>query len=110
MPLSEKARIEVYLPDLPIPAYQNLLEALEQEFTHTFGGATVQRGLDGSYLSRAGLSIRDRINLVYSDTPFALEDHFPLISRYADALRAAAHTALQEEAVLVVVWRVYHAE
>ena len=34
MPLSEKARVEVYLPDLPKQAYQNLLEALEQEFTY----------------------------------------------------------------------------
>ena len=34
MPLSEKARIEVYLPDLPKRVYQNLLEALEQEFIY----------------------------------------------------------------------------
>jgi hypothetical protein len=57
LPLSEKARVEVYLPDLPKQAYQNLLEALEQEFTYTFGGATIIRGLDGSYLSQAGLPI-----------------------------------------------------
>ena len=40
MPLSEKARVEVYLPDLPKQTYQNLLEALEEEFTYTFGGST----------------------------------------------------------------------
>jgi hypothetical protein len=48
----------VYLPDLPKQAYQNLLEALEQEFTYTFGGATIIHGLDGSYLSQAGFPTR----------------------------------------------------
>ena len=40
MPLSEKARIEVYLPDVSRPEYQELLAELEQEFTYTFGGCT----------------------------------------------------------------------
>ena len=40
MPLSEKVRIEVYIPDLPQQISQNLLDALAQEFTYTFGGAT----------------------------------------------------------------------
>lgn len=57
MPLSEKARVEVYLPDLPRAAYQDLLGVLEQEFTYTFGGCTIISGLDGSYLSQAGLQI-----------------------------------------------------
>ena len=86
MPLSEKARIEVYIPDLPQQIYQNLLDALAQEFTYTFGGATIIRGLDGSYLSRLG------------------------VRRYTDALREAAFEALTEEAILVVVLQVYHAE
>ena len=47
MPLSEKARIEVYVPGLPQEPYQHLLGALTQEFTYTFGGATIMRGLDG---------------------------------------------------------------
>jgi hypothetical protein len=110
LPLSERARIEVYLPDLPKPSYQHLLQTLEQEFTFTFGGATILRGLDGSYLSRAGLSIRDRINLIYTDAPFGFDGHFQMIARYADELRAAAFTALEEEAVLVAVLQVYHSE
>ena len=110
MPLSEKARIEVYLPDLPKQTYQNLLEALEQEFTYTFGGATIIHGLGGSYLSHAGLPIRDRGNLIYTDTPFAFEENFERISRYTDELRKAAFEALAEEAILVVVLKVYHAE
>jgi hypothetical protein len=51
LPLFEKARIEVYLPDLPKPAYQDLLDALEQEFTYTFGGATILRAESSPVLS-----------------------------------------------------------
>jgi len=108
LPLSEKARIEVYLPDVPRRAYQDLLDALEQEFTYTFGGCTTVRGLEGNYLSRFGLRMRDRINLLYTDTPFVLEENFAPLSRYADELRDAAFKALEEEAVLVAVLRVYH--
>ena len=110
MPLSEKARIEVYLPDQPAAAYRDLLDALDQEFTYTFGGCTIIRGLDGSYLSRLGLRVRDHVNLIYTDTPFAFEENFARISRYADELQDGAHEALDEEAVLVVVLRVYHAD
>ena len=110
MPLSEKARIEVYLPDLPRPAYQDLLAALEEEFTYTFGGCTVVRGLEGNYLSRLGMRMRDRINLVYTDSPFNFDEHFARIERYADEIQAAALAALEEEAVLVAMWRIYHAE
>jgi hypothetical protein len=48
LPLSEKARIEVYLPDLARFAYQDLLDTLEREFTYTFGGCTIVRGLEGT--------------------------------------------------------------
>jgi hypothetical protein len=110
LPLSEKARIEVYLPDVSRPEYQDLLVELQQEFTYTFGGCTTLRGLEGNYLSQGGLIIRDRVNLVYTDTPFTIEDHFDLVSRYADRLREAAFAALDEEAVLVAVFPVYHSE
>lgn len=110
MPLSEKARIEVYIPDLLQQIYQNLLDALAQEFTYTFGGSTIIRGLDGNYLSRLGLRMQDRVHLIYTDTPFAFEENFETISRYTDALRDAAFEALEEEAILVVTLKVYHAE
>jgi hypothetical protein len=110
LPLLEKARIEVYLPDLPTAAYRDLLGALDREFTYTFGGCTIIRGLEGTYLSNLGLRMRDHINLSYTDTPFAFDDNVARISRYADELRDAAHEALNEEAVLVVVLRVYHAD
>ena len=109
MPLSERARIEVYLPDLPRQSYRDLLDSPEQEFTYTFGGCTTLRGLDGNYLSRAGTPIRDRINLVYCDTPFGLEEQFATLARYAEELLAAAQEALDEEAVLISVSRVFHA-
>ena len=110
MPLSEKARVEVYLPDLPRLAYQRWLAALEQEFTYTFGGCTTPRGLEGNYLSRVGLRLWDRVNLVYTGTPFAFAEQRGPLSRYADEVRAAAFEALDEEAILVVMWPVYHSE
>lgn len=110
MPLSEKARIEVYLPDLPRRAYQDLLEALAREFNYTFGGCTIIRGLDGNYLSQAGLQIQDRINLIYTDTPYPFEVNFEIVAAYSDKLKVAAQSALEEEAILVVVSKVYHSE
>jgi hypothetical protein len=41
LPLSEKVRIEVYLPDLLRRAYQDLLDVLEQEFSFTM---TITKG------------------------------------------------------------------
>lgn len=110
MPLSEKARIEVYIPDLPKQSYQNLLAAFDQEFTYAFGGCTIIRGLEGSYLSRLGLKMQDRVNLIYTDTSFAFEGNFLKISRYTDKLREAAFEALEEEAVLVATLKVFHSE
>ena len=111
MPLSEKARIEVYVPDLPPTAYLRLLEALESEFTYTFGGCTVQHGLNGHYLSLSGQPILDRVNLIYTDIPYSFTHNFALLSRFADELRARAAEALEEEeAILVVISPVYHPE
>ena len=108
MPLSEKARIEVYLPDLPKASYQDLLNAFDQEFTYAFGGCTIIRGLDGSYLSHAGLILEDRINLIYTDTPYGFKENFEIIAKYTDKLREAAFKALEEEAIMVAVYPVHH--
>ena len=110
MPLSERVRIEVYVPDLPAHGYRVLLETLEGEFAYTFGGCTIVRGLDGSYLSRAGEVIHDRVNLIYTDAPFSMRRNRDSLARYADELKAAAFEALEEEAVLVVVSKIFHAE
>lgn len=109
MPLLERARVEIYIPDLPSAAYRNLLEAFDQEFTYAFGGCTIIRGLDGSYLSRAGVKTPDRINLMYTDLPLALSTNLESLARYADELKEAALEALTEEAVLIVVIQIYHA-
>lgn len=110
MPLSERARVEVYVPDLSRPVYQSLLAALTREFTYTFGGCTIIGGLDGSYLSQGGLQIQDRLNLIYTDTPYTFEENLEVISTYADKLKSAALAALEEDAILVAVMTTYHAE
>ncbi len=110
MPLSAKARIEIYLPDLPSAAYQDLQEALIQEFTYAFGGCTLIRGLSGSYQSQLGLPVEDRVNLLYTDTPFTFTEGFDRLSGYVDIVRRATFEALAEEAILVVAFPVYHAE
>jgi len=109
LPLFERARVEVYLPDLPHTVYQDLLAALTREFTHTFGGCTLIGGLDGSFLSQGGLQVRDRVNLIYTDTPYAFETNFNIISTYADKVRAAVFAALEEDVILVAAMQTYHA-
>ena len=69
MTLLERARVEIYVPDVPEAHYRNLLLSFEEEFTYAFGGCTIVRGLDGSYLSRAGVKTPDRISLIYTDLP-----------------------------------------
>ena len=110
MPLSEKTRIEIYIPELPAATYGNLLAAFDQEFMYTFGGATIVRGLAGSYLSLFGSRMEDSVNLIYTDAPFAFEENFAQVSRYTDELRNAAFEALAEEAILVVAFQIYRSE
>ena len=109
MPLLERVRVEIYLPDLPSASYRDLLLAFEEEFTYSFGGCTTVRGVHGNYLSNAGVRIQDRMNLIYTDLPLALSTNFDSVARYADELKQAAFKDLAEEAVLVVVTQVYHA-
>ena len=109
MALLERARVAVYVPDLPAPHYRNLLLSLEEEFTYSFGGCTIMRGLEGSYLAETGTKIPERINLIYTDLPLALSLNFKSTARYADELRKAAFEALAEETVLVSVGQIYHA-
>ena len=108
MPLLERARVEVYIPDLPAPHYRNLLLAFEEEFTHAFGGCSILRGLEGSYLSDSGAKIADRINVIYTDLPLPLSTNFETAARYADELKAVGLEALDEEYVLVTAGQIYH--
>ena len=102
MPLLEKVRIEVYLPDLRKPTYQLLLVALDNEFTYSFGGCMIIRGVDGIYRAVSDEKIEDRINLIYTDTSFNFKDDIDIISAYTDDLRDAVYKALKEESVLIV--------
>jgi hypothetical protein len=52
------------------------MRSFEEEFTYAFGGSSIVRGLEGSYLSQSGERIADRINLLYSDAPLALSTNF----------------------------------
>jgi hypothetical protein len=87
LPLLERVRVEVYIPDLPADAYRNLLRSFEEEFTYAFGGCTIVSGLEGSYLSKTGRRIPDRINLIYTDLPLALSTNFDRMARYTGELK-----------------------
>ena len=108
MPLLERVRVEVYIPDPSIADYENLLLSFEAEFTYAFGGCTILRGLEGCYLARFGNRIHDRINLIYSDIPLALSIEFAAVAGYVREVKRAATEALTEEVVMVAVTRVYH--
>jgi len=96
------------LPDLPNAVYRDILQTFSREFTLVFGGCTIIKGLEGGYLSQHGEIISDRINLIYSDTPFNFQDNLIEISVYADYLRQSADKALDEETILITVLQVYH--
>ena len=108
MPLLERTRVEVYLPDLPSRQYQNLLHSFAEEFTYSFGGASIVRGLEGRYLASSGEQVPDRINLLYSDAPLALSTDFSNVAAYVRELKRAAMQELVEEAILISVEQVYH--
>ena len=108
MPLSKRARIEIYLPERGRNDYARLQRAFETEFLHTFGGCTVIKGIKGLYQGSDGRPDQDRVNLVYADTPFDFDEHFEEIGEYTDNLRQAAVESSEEESILIVVHAVYH--
>ena len=69
MPLSEKVRIELFIPDLPDPIYFNLLERLGDELSYAFRGCTVVPA-SGKYRSESELIMSDKINILFTDTAF----------------------------------------
>lgn len=106
MPLSKRARLEIYIPSGV--ANGKLQAVLERELLHSFGGCTVVPGTKGSYLSADGVRETETINLIYADTPFGLEENFAAVSQYADTLKAVALEVTNEESVLIVVHEIYH--
>ena len=110
MPLSEKVRIEIFIPDLPDPAYRHLLEELAGELTYAFGGCTLLSAT-GKYRSSEALILSDKICILFSDAQLWWERDRVALKRYVDWLKRAAQRALErEEAVLVSVYSVCHGE
>lgn len=108
MPLSARARIEIYLPDRKKAFNQRLLKAIQQEFLQTFGGCTVIKGIKGLYLAANGEADEDKINLIYADAPFDFEKNFKALSKYAGELKQAVLETSEEESILIVVHKIYH--
>jgi hypothetical protein len=110
LPLFERVRIEVFIPDLPDPTYSRILEEFGDELSYAFGGCTVTPS-SGKYHSASGLILPDKINILFTDTPFEWEEDREALTRYAEELRDVIQRALEgEEAILVSIHRVYHVE
>jgi hypothetical protein len=110
LPLSEKVRIELFIPDLPDPIYSNVLDRLGDELSYAFGGCTMVPAL-GKYRSQSGLIVPDKINILFTDTAFDWRMDQEVIGRYANELQDAVKRALEnEEAILVSVYEVTHSE
>ena len=110
MPLSEKVRIEIFIPDLPGSAYRDLLEELATELSYAFGGCT-ELLASGKYSSFSGLILSDKIYILFSDAPLLWERIRLALEQYIDWVRGAAEKALErEEVVLISVHPVFHGE
>lgn len=110
MSLSEKIRIEIFIPDSLDNSHRNLLAELATEFSYAFGGCT-EVSASGSYRSSAGLIISDKIHILFSDAPLQWERDRLALGQYVDRLKSASARALElEEVVLVSVFSVCHAD
>ena len=110
MPLSEKVRIEIFIPDLPDPIYDRILEEFSDELSYAFGGCTITSS-SGKYRSASGIILPDKINILLTDTPFEWEKDRAVITRYAEELHDIIQRALEgEEAILITVQPIHHVE
>ncbi|MEW6211058.1 MAG: hypothetical protein AB1631_22025 [Acidobacteriota bacterium] len=110
MPLSEKVRVEIFIPDMPDPIYDSLLQELGDELSYAFGGCTVTQ-TSGKYRSETGVILPDKVNLLFTDTPFEWEKDRSIIEHYAQELQNVVQRALEkEEAILIAVYPVYHVD
>ena len=92
MPLLEKVRIELFIPDLPALIYGRL-EELGDELSYAFGGCTVT-STQGKYRSTAGSILPDKINILFTDTPFYWDKDRLLIEQYTRGLRQVVQQVL----------------
>jgi len=65
--------------------------------------------LHGSYVSDAGFQLYDRVNLIYTDASIRFDPNVAALARFTDKLQQAAFDALEEEAILVITFKVFHA-
>jgi len=70
--LSEKVRVEIFIPDLPDPSYRRLLTELETELSYTFGGCTLLSA-SGNFRSESGLIIPNNVSILFIDVALELE-------------------------------------
>lgn len=109
MLLSERVRVEIFIPDLPDPSYSRL-EELEVELSYTFGGCTVVSA-SGQFRSDSGLLLPDNINIVFTDVALDINHDRLRIGQYVDRVIGAIRQALpEEESILVALHAIYHAE
>ena len=110
MPLSEKVRIEIFIPDLPDPIYDRILEEFSDELSYAFGGCTITPS-SGKFRSASGVILPDKINILFTDTPFEWKKDRIVLTQYAEELHDIIQRALEgEEAILVSVHPIYHVE
>lgn len=110
MSLSEKVRIEIFIPDSSDNEHRILLEELATEFSYAFGGCTELSAV-GSYRSFDGSIISDRIHILFSEAPLHWERDRLALAHYVDRVKSAAKRALElEEVVLISVFSVCHAD
>ena len=110
MLLSEKVRVEIFIPDLPDPSYGSLLTELETELSYAFGGCTLLSA-SGNFRSEAGPILPDKVSILFTDVTLELERDRLRVGQYIDRVRDAIQDALgREESILIAAHPVYHAE
>jgi hypothetical protein len=110
LPLSEKVRIEIFIPDLPDPIYDRILEEFSNELSYAFGGCTITSS-SGKFRSDSGVILPDKINILFTDTPFEWDKDQSVLAQYAEELHNIIQRALAgEEAILISVYPVHHVE
>ena len=110
MRLSERVRVEIFIPDLPDPSYRRLVEELEVEFSYTFGGCTVVSAA-GHFCSDHGVILPDNVNIVFTDLPLDINHDRLRTTHYVERVTGAIQEALpEEESILVALHGIYHIE
>ena len=110
MLLSEKVRIEVFIPDLPDPPIQGSLRNCNRSLVIPSEAARSYRPQEIFYRP-AEQFFPDKITILFTDVILTLARDRLLIGQYTNRLSHTAQEALKsEETILVSVYSVYHDE